>query len=133
MNLEANDPLVASHAGFRFVLQKAEILNYFLKIQEAISTTAPVWGMFVPVLMHLSCLIKIWPWKFEFLNLFEKSFWWVVCTQHPRGKGFHHQLQKSAPSGKTINLVRSHPDSYNELHFQQSASMIAKKSCVHGA
>ena len=49
------------NAGYRFEIEKVEIWNYFLKIQWTISTTlTPILGLFVLILMHLSCWIQIW-------------------------------------------------------------------------
>ena len=54
-------------------VRKSWDLKLFLKIQGAISsTTAPILGLFVLLLMYFSCWIQIWQWKFEFPKILEK-------------------------------------------------------------
>ena len=47
-------------------------------------TTEPNIGLFAPILMHFSCWIQIWQWKFELRQILKKleNFWSVVCTRH---------------------------------------------------
>ena len=54
------------------MLEKLKFENYFPKIGAIARTTTPVLGLFVLILMHFSCQISIWQWKFKFQNNSEK-------------------------------------------------------------